>query len=201
MTKLTTYIRENLAKDLLKHRFGDAAAALVADRAAFALKVYNDLYSEAERKKMAALPDGWLGKSSSITVQFGEGSGYGQIEFSGSVYGDVHAVMKAPVNAVYRLVAYHHLRGCAKVYERTHGFSDEYDALRERQEDLATQISQARRQTEAALTKATTLKRLVEIWPEIEPFVEKYADKPKPLPALPTNELNALLDLPVSEAA
>lgn len=201
MTKLTTYIRENLAKDLLKHRFGDAAASLVADRAAFALKVYNDLYSEAERKKMAALPDGWLGKDSDITVQFGDGSGYGKLEFSGSVYGDVHAVLKTPVDTVYRLVIHQHLRGCAKAYERNHEFAAEYDALRERQKDLSTQISQARRQTEAALTKATTLKRLVDIWPEIEPFVEKYVDKPKPLPALPTNELNALLDLPVSEAA
>jgi hypothetical protein len=201
VTKLTTYIRENLSKDLLKHRFGDAAASLVADRAAFALKVYNDIYSEADRKKMAALPEGWLGKDSDITVQFGDGRGYGKLEFSGSVYGDVHAVLKEPVDTVYRLVIHQHLRGCAKAYERTHEFAAEYDALRERQKDLSTQISLARRQTEAALTKATTLKRLVDIWPEIEPFVEKYIDKPKPLPALPTNELNALLDLPVSEAA
>lgn len=200
-TRLTTWIREQITKDVVRHRFADAALELVKDRAALAVDVYNDVYSEAERKKMAALPSGWLGEDRDITVQFGDGRGYEKLSFSGAVYGEVSTVLKDSIEPVDLLVQHRHERGCAKVYELTHPFALRRDDLRARDKDMSEAIRTARRQVEAAVQKATTLNRLIELWPEIEPFASKYEDKPKHLPALPTSELNALLDLPVSEAA
>lgn len=201
MTKLTNWIRESIAKDLMKHRFADQALQLVRDRAALAADVYNDVYCEADRRKMVALPSGWLCSDRNITVQFGDGRGFEQLHFSGAVYGEVGTVLKDPIEPVEMLVTHQHERGCAKVYELTHPFSLRRDDLRARDKDLGEAIRTARRQTEQALLKATTIKRLIELWPEIEPFASDYEEKPKPLPALPTSELNALLGLPVAEAA
>lgn len=200
-TRLTTWTRERITKDVLEHRFSEQALRLVQDRAAFAMDVYNDIYSEADRKKMAALPNGWLPEDNDIRVQLGGSSRYMSLTFNGSTYGPVASVLKDPIERVTLRMRSSDLRGCAKVYDAGHPLAERYDELDTRQRDLNTAIDTAKRQVEAALASATTIKRLIDLWPEIEPFASKYEDKKAPLPALPTTDLNALLDLPVSEAA
>lgn len=201
MTKLTTRIRERIVHDLMQHRFNEDAQKLVADRAVFALDVYDAVYSGAEQKRMAGLPTGWLQESTRIGVQFGGSRGYTQLEFSGDVYGTVRSVMMKKADDVRRRVQHTHESGCAMAFDADHPLSEAYDALAAREKSLCEAIDTAKRQSEAAISNATTAKRLIELWPEIEPFVEKHMDVPKALPILPTSQLNALLDLPVSEAA
>lgn len=73
------------------------------------------------------------------------------------------------------------------------------EALADRKSDLVKRIKEAEAKVTAALT-GTTRAKAIQLWPEIEPFLPVEA-KPAGLPALPTKELNALLDLPVEEAA
>lgn len=53
-----------------------------------------------------------------------------------------------------------------------------------------------RQQAAAALARATTVKRLLEAWPEAAPFIPA-ASQPVQLPAVQTDVLNAALGLPV----
>jgi len=200
--KLTNYMRERIAEALVQHRFNEPALAIIARRAALASKVYNDLYSPADQKKMAALPNGWLPEDDDISVQFGSGSNYTNIDFSGAVYGAIARVLKEPLDRTTRRVASSHVSGCARSYEPTHPFVAEYEALKADTAALVTEIETAERQAKSAIASASTVKRLIEMWPDIEPFAKDYQDETKPsLPALPTDQLNALFKLPVSEPA
>lgn len=201
MTKLTTSMREQIVKAVMVHRFGEIAKALVAERAAFALRVYEDVYSEADRRKMKALPEGWLPTEDDLNIQFGDGRNYTQLTFSGSVWGEVATVLPEPLEKVWLPIINTHRNGCAKAYEPAHSFVAEYIAIKDKTEALAVEIRSARRQAESATNTASTIGRLVEAWPEIEPFTKRFVPTPKQLPAIPTVELNALFKLPVAEAA
>lgn len=201
MTKLTTWMRECIVKDLLKHRFGRAAQEFVALKSALALDVYHDVFSEDERKAMAGLPRGWLPEVAKLGVQFGDGRNYVELSFNGATYGAIAGVLPEGLGAFNMPVPNRNEHGCAKVYEATHAFSERYDALKGRQSDLEREIDTAKRQAEAAIMSASTINKLVTLWPEVEPFTVRHVPKAAPLPALPTSELNALLGLPVTEAA
>lgn len=200
-TRMTTWLRERIAKDVLEHRFSEAAATLVSKRAALAGDVYNDVYTASDRRKMDALPSGWLPEDNDIGVQFDGARGYTQLRFNGAIYGSVATVLKVTLKPVNRRMRANDIRGCVKVYEATHPFTERWNALEGEASDLAKQIEAADRQLKSALASASTIKRLIDMWPEIEPFALKHESEKAPLPALPTKDLNALLDLPVSEAA
>jgi hypothetical protein len=201
MGKLTNYSREKIVRAVLQHRFAEAVAALVAERAAFAKAVYEDIYQLGDRRKMANLPKGWLPEVETIGVQFGDGRSYHALSFSGAEYGSQAKMLAKSIEGLSRRVIHSHSRGCAKVYEVTDHLSVTYRALKERSADLTKQIDDAERQTIAAINSASTVNRLIEIWPEVAPFAIKFDPAPVPLPVLPTKKLNALLDLPVTETA
>lgn len=201
-TRLTVSIRERIANDLLTHKFSAAIGALIADRAAHAHDVYCDIYSKSDRAKMDALPAGWLPESNRIGVQFGSsGRSYVELSFSGAVYGEVNKYRKGTMKHGDRRIISKHVHGCAKVYADDHPLAKAKADLDSKFDDLKTSVSEAAKQVNAALASATTIKRLVEAWPEIEPFARAHEATPPNLPAVPTDRLNKLLDLPVSEAA
>lgn len=199
-TRLTNDIRSSIATLVLRHRFEDEIEALVADRAAFAEEVYNDIYRKPDREKMAALPSGWLPEANRIGAQFGAtGNTYVQLDFAGSVYGNVSKFRKiGDRNDVRRRLLTKHAHGCAKAYEDSHRLSVKHMELDARFGALKSSITTAERQTETALASVGTIKRLIEVWPEVAPFALKFEDAPRNLPTVPTSELNKLLDLPVA---
>jgi hypothetical protein len=202
MGKISKYHREQITRAVLTHRFGAAALVLVNDRAALAAAIYDDLYPAAVRRKMKALPAGWLPFEEGITIQFGDSSrNYETLPFNGAVYGSASRVLEDPLERVSKLVGYSHSRNCAKVYETGHAFCETYQALKARRVELEREIEAASRQTESAIASVSTFGKLLEMWPEIAPFAAPYDNEPAPLPALPTATLNTLLRLPVSEAA
>jgi len=199
-TKLTNHSREQICREVLQHRFSAEVEKLIADRAAFADRVYNDVFSKSAREKMAALPDGWLPEESNIGVQFGSGSSFERLSFDGSFYGELRNAVKddgAEKEAVHRRIPYR-LRGCAKAYEPDHKLSVAFDALEARMKDLKKQFYEARATVNSALLNVTTLNKLVETWPEVAPFIARFNAAPVKLPAIPTDQLNKLLDLPVA---
>jgi len=203
MTKLTNWMREGITKKVMIHRFREQADALVTDYAVLAADVYVDIYSEIERKRMDALPEGWLPTSEGVYVQFGEGGrNYHRLNFDGDLYsaGSRYASPRKD-RMKRRVLAKHDGSRCMKVYDDQHELARRASDLRDRESEISKAADAAQRQIEAALRSASTIKRLVEMWPEIEPFAAEYVDRPAPVPALPTEQLNRLLDLPVSEAA
>lgn len=194
-TKLTNWIREQIVADLMAHRFTKACDKLVKDRAALAVKVYRDFYSRSLLAKIEALPEGWLPTGSDITAQF---SGrVDSLAFSGAVYGLV-SKYRTKTDAAFRPFLSKDVGRVVAVYDASHPLAIIHAELAGRQKELTEQIEAARRQAEVAVNSATTINRLIELWPEVEPFARKHESAKVPLPALPTSELNALLDLPVA---
>lgn len=194
-TKLTNWIREQIVADLMAHRFTKACDKLVKDRAALAVKVYRDFYPRALLAKIEALPEGWLVSDNDIHASFsGRVDG---LPFNGGVYGAV-GKYRTSTEAVSRPFLSKDYGRVVAVYDAAHPLAVLHAELSARQNEIVTQIDAAKRQAVAAVNSATTINRLIELWPEVEPFARKHESAKVPLPALPTSELNALLDLPVA---
>jgi len=201
MTRLTNILRESIAKAVLTHRFQEDIANLTSDRAALADDVYCDIYSKTTREKMGALPKGWLTESNSIGVQFGENSrSYENLTFNGEFWGRIGKYCPVPSREDRRRVFATHGHGCVKVYTEDHELSRQHAELMARHDDLKTTVELAERQVSAALASASSISRLISLWPEVEPFAGPFDVKPEKLPAVPTDVLNKLLELPVSES-
>lgn len=200
-TRLTNTSRERIAHAVLTHRFQEPVEALIADRAAFAEEVYNDVYRKADREKMAALPKGWLPETNAINVQFGEtGRSYESLQFTGAIYGGVATTRKPDDKRekIERRAFSNRVHGCTKVYDANHRLAKKYADLDMRFTDLKTAFEAAKRQVELAIASASTINRLVEMWPEVEPFARSFDNQPLKVPALQTAKLNEILDLPVA---
>lgn len=199
-TRLTNDLRDTIASDILRHRFNEQVDALIADRAALADAIYNDIYRKSDREKMEALPKGWLPEETNIGVQFGSSSSrYENVEFNGHFYGKLGALRtKREDERVTRRVPHKHRSGCAKVYEETHKLALRHQELDARWSAMKAEFDAASRQIMAALASVSTIKRLIEVWPEVAPFASKHEDAPRQLPSVPTEKLNEMLGLPVA---
>lgn len=200
-TRLTSSIREAIAKAVMKHRYEATVKALIEEKAAFGMMVYEDLYSKATREKMNALPEGWLSTSDNVAVTFG--ATYDRVYFNGYTHGKILSVVSSEdrrKGGSLRLWGKHE-HGCAKVYEASHPLAEANFKLDAKERELKTQFDETRRQVDAALAAVTTVKKLIEVWPEIAPFCIEFENEKPHLPALPTSKLNAILDMPISEAA
>lgn len=197
--RLTNEIREEITTAMLRHRFSKEVAKLVALRAKLADRVYRDLYSPADRKKMEALPDGWLPVDDDVQCRF-QGS-YQRLKFNGGIWGDLYFLIDKEVEVVNRRLAAKHKSSCAKVYDGGHPIAEAYAEVEGVTKDLTERFKDAKRQIKSALSRATTTTRLIELWPEVRPFCSDYEHAAPSLPAIQTSALNAMLDLPVSEAA
>jgi hypothetical protein len=200
--RLTNEIREEISTAMLRHKFSAELSALVADRAEFALAVYFDLYKVADRKRIDALPDGWLPTSSEI--KYRAGASYESTPFNGRFHGDLNTALpitKEPVKSVYLPFAEKHNRSCVASYDTDHKLAVQHSELQTRFKDISSRYEVAKGQVRAALSRANTTGRLIELWPEAQPFCKPYEAAAPALPTIRTAALNALLDLPVSEAA
>lgn len=196
-TRLTTAIREKIVADLLRHRFENDVVDYRDNMASLASAVYEDLYSESDRVLLDSMPEGWMPVEASIGVTFADS--YTRLYFGGYLTGDMAAM--SSYEAVYRPFAAKHRGGCVKTYEARHKLAIRAEKLSAQKDSLKEKISEAKRAANSALSSVATVKRLIEGWPEIAPFAAKYEGEKPALPALPTNILNNILDLPVSEAA
>jgi hypothetical protein len=203
--RLTSNLREQISLAVLRHRFSAEVGELMAERAALADDIYNDVYRKADRDRIDSLPDGWLPKSVCATAQFGESrSSYQQINFSGSMSGMLHKLRPEPhktLNEASRRVPSKHQYGCWKVYEATHKLAIRHDKLRDAVSDLESRVRVCEKQIEQALNSVSTATALVKAWPEVAPFVSAIVPVERQAVALPVATLNDMLKLPVKKAA
>lgn len=196
MTRLTNDIREAITNDILKHRFTDDLDKLREQRAAFALKVYNDIFPTKTQEHMETLPDGWLPRSNNIGVQFGYGHNFTRLSFNGSFDSGILVRLSTKIDNVFKRILASKEHGCAKSYDPQHPLTQAADRLNYKRKDLADQIDVAKKSIETALSKVSSIGRLIETWPEVAQFVNKHETGKPQLPSLPTDHLNELLRLP-----
>lgn len=203
MTRLTKDIKETLLKKLLVHAYKDRVQEAINANAHFAVKVYNDAFAK-DLKQVNALPKGWLVTDTDITVQFGPT--VQRLYFRGTLgaysLSDVLRPCGAQIvyDTSYPFPA-NKKDTVVKQYDGVHPLVSEFDSLKAKFSDLETEIHRATKTIEAAMNSVTTVKKLIEVWPEVEEFAKPYLDQVPNLPSIPRQELNALLDLPPETAA
>lgn len=201
--RLTVYMRENIVRDLIQHRFSGQIDALIADQADFAKRVRADILGD-DAKKIARLPKGWVPEESDIGVRFGDDQRlYTRLSFSGDteIYGPLsQAAKNGSRTAVNARLPASMAHGCAHAYSASHPLSIEWEKLTYRRENLKEEIKKAKALATATLAKFSTPKRLATEWPEVAPFLPAAATA-HAVPAIPVEVLNTTFDLPVEEAA
>ncbi len=126
--------------------------------------------------EMKRLPANFFDTNASIMVNLGGQS--------------VHLkVSKCPVGYVHYSTGY----TPARSYAADHPFSERHSVLYSRKKDLEERSAVARKHAYSVIYSCVTCKQLVEVWPEVEPFVSPFmkAGSPQQMAlAVPVKELN-----------
>lgn len=185
--RLTEFIRKQILEAVLKHAFDVPEKELKEGQHALGDAVYKDVYPAKVREQMAALPEGFLPTEGHIRVQF---DGSGSRGFTAVYFGEERRIAKD-----------HDRYSAAKVYPAKHAFSAHFDKLKRAEENLKGLKDTAKASAKSVLESVTTVKRLIEVWPEVEQFARPYAEEaPTRAIALPIQELNRSLGLPPKAA-
>jgi hypothetical protein len=176
--RLNQRMRDAILLRLMKHAFGEREKQLKKDECFLGKDIYDDLYPSGLRKKMRALPDGFLRKSTSITVAFG--GQRANVSFGG-----------------FRPIANDHdsYQG-AKSYDASDELSVRHFEIEARARLLKEEKDRARSMAKVTLDACNSIKVLLELWPEAKPFVADFTSL-KPVLALTVSikDLNSQLGL------
>ena len=190
--KLTVSMREKIVKDIMIHRFRKQADQFTKEHLELVDKFYREIYCDATRQKMDALPNGWLPHETNFRIK--TPSTYYHI-YTYRVYDpDVSNIASEVQGKKYRVP--YHLHHATHVIDNLN-LINEYEVLREKIGDLRAEMRKAKNTLSGNLSKFNTTKQLVDAWPEVRPFIKVDEDIKVQLPAVPVKELNELLDLPV----
>jgi hypothetical protein len=195
--RLTISNKRIISGKILTYRFKKDADNLVRRYRALANDVYNDIYPESMRKKMAELPNGWLPEVSHFSASFG--GEYGSLYFDGPSLGNNYSYgvkfNERDDDETKRLMLSKDRSGAVKVYDANHRFCDEYRELRNLSKDFEARMREGFAKIQQAFKLSSTVQGLKAKWPEVAPFLGDL--DPPPVPALPTAELNSYFELPV----
>lgn len=184
--RLTNELRRKIRKAVLEHRFASDEAALKETEDSIGKAVYDELYPDGSpaRDRLFSSPvDGEYCWTNEVHCVF-KGN-HGSKTF---LLPESRPFLHKHVR-VYENSAYVEIGPDGHIAVLRQKYKDRKDSLDEARKDAGSLVW-------AVLEKATTIKKLVEIWPEIEPFIPQDVTAPVVnLPAVPTEEINALLGL------
>lgn len=176
--KLTNLTRRHIRERILEHKFRGWNEKFAKRKAALAEAIYKDVFSAKERKLMASLPDGWLPEVNSIKVEF-DGQGR-RVRFD--------EPKRMPQSAA---IGYDPV----KSYAADHPLCRKWVALGDEEVDRQKERAELENKLNAILWSVSTTEKLVEVWPEAAPFLEKVeAAKINP-PPIDVSDLNSALGL------
>lgn len=194
MARLSNYTREKMATALVKHRFAERGAQLVAESQELFRLAYDHHHSAEDRKHIAALakrhPRG-LKKDTSFDLNVS-----GRRLTVGAQYVGKH--WRAEIEARYTLADADNYPGMgieadSELGKRAVAYQDAETKLRE-DADLAY------REALGALNQFNTGKRLAEDWPEAMPVIgDLIPEDDRALPVVQVAGLNSKFGLPPSE--
>lgn len=183
MTRLTNSIKEEILEEALNFKFSKEEAEIEKKRKELANDVYNDIYSKKTQEIMTGIPKGYLPTDVDCYVQFCN-------EYTRVFWGD------------RRLIAYKHCNtNAVKVYNETHKLTLKFLAIKEEYRDWRHRRSNARLSISTILNSVSTVKKLIEVWPEGKRFIKNLEAEKVALPALPIAEVNKMLGLIPVEGA
>lgn len=182
-TRLTMDIKDSIIRDLMKRSFNKKTEALVKADKAFALEIYDALYPADTLANMKALPEGFFRRAMGLTLST-----------SNSYYGRDYKFDDPKM-----VGACHH--GLIDDKDLPPEILDKHLKLIAKHKKLETDICDAKRTARAIMNSVTTIKRLIEVWPEIKKIAEPYDEGriPSNVPMVQLQEVNAMFELPPNE--
>lgn len=187
--RLSQEDRDDIYTELALRAFGARREEVEDLRDELANAVYNDLYPPATLKKMKSLPEGWLAKDTDV-----------QVKIAGA-YLSVYFRKGRGKNRTSdtRIMAFSHIRGCVAIYDGGSPIAELYERFLKIKTDLENEEQAARAEGYAALNRATTLRQLIEAWPDIEPIAKKVFGslESSTMPVVAVEKLNERFKLPV----
>lgn len=196
--RLTNDIRDAIVRAVITNRFLKDVEALRDEWSTLAVMTYDDIYDDKTQRKMKNLPNGWLPETDTITVELG--SSHTRLTFDPYMRGFGLVKIDGPSKTTKKRVpSSDNSHRVVKQYEASHPLAKKRDELAGRSTDLKELIDSATTGARQMVHSVSTMKKLLEQWPEVEPFAQPYIDKPSAatLPAVPISSLNAKLGLPV----
>lgn len=151
--RLTSDLRSQILSHLMECAFGARERELKKAQDALTETIKNTLLPKSLVEKMDQLPKGSFPVVNAIYVQ---------------VNGKHHTRhFNPPIRVPY------YLKGNTQQFGAESAIAKEHHRLELLKDDLEKQRNEAKAATRAALESVTTLKRLIEVWPEVEPFAKK----------------------------
>ena len=215
--RINAFIRDNIVDALLKQGFESQTRDLILLGQRLANDVFIDLVGRDNIKKLDGLPKGWVPSVSKFTVNC-EGQKH-QLAFNGQIsFGSGDTNLLKTVDREW--IKTHRFSERRIPYTKLERFSSSstlgsltadnelcqrVQSLAQDREDLKEQHRAAKRQALATLKSVTTIKRLIDIWPEVEPYASPFefgkgSNPTSSALTLPTAKLNEMLGLKADAA-
>lgn len=185
--KLTHTMRALITNRALEHRFAEAEAALVERRFNLADKIYEKIYPAKVRELMAQLPDGFLESDKCL---------YYAIRVKDAnfpIYDDIMLREARPMAQNVRRYEPSMLDSESTIAKQLHQLNRDRGALHDEKHKARLEIT-------GALSSFTTVKALLDAWPEVEPFLPPVVAMDRTLPVVPVEQLNKTFKLPVKKS-
>lgn len=195
--KLTNSMRDRLRNEVIRHRFLPLLKQMQPEIAELAQLCYNRVFTAEEVLRMENAPRGWLPKNDDITARLA--GKVTSLSFSGWFSTDC-SIPFYTTEQVYRVFTATTMEAVNLVLDARDDISIRYERHQQQLTKIHAQVTSARAQINSVTNRASTTGRLIDLWPEVEPFVVSLWGGPTaPLPVVQTAELNKLLGLPIEE--
>lgn len=178
--KLTIKMREQIASDLMKHAFGAEKDKLTKAEGALAVKAYNEKYTNEQLAAMDVLGSTFLHTSGGMECLVEREDVPGKYDYCYLRFYDEASLVCSKGTYV---------KLSADLSEKVRAHLREKDKLNKLEESTFASAM-------GVLNSVTTVKRLVEVWPEVEAFAPKPEAATTNLPALQLDKINNILGLP-----
>lgn len=173
--RLTNSLRNDVAERVIHDTFDHLESDLEKRESAIANKVLDWHIGEGNLKLMNQLPLEFFGATDRLPVA-SKDDGVKYLFLKGS--------RRIPANMQY---------GLAVDLPGTNGMWREIRAVKSEIAAMNAAKNELREKTMALLNSVQTVKRLVEVWPEVEKYLPKQAEQTENLPAVRAEDLNAMI--------
>lgn len=204
--KITPSVTDRLTSEILKSKQKDDREKLKQLKAELADKVYNSVYTPDLLEKMRELYEinrGFFFMGKSMQCAFA-GKHSGELEFAG----DEKRLMAANVGGFSGGIRCNHPSKFSKegdcwiLFDADHEFTKNFEVIAKSELRLYEEAIQLSKEIRAVIDSVNTTKKLIEIWPECEPFLQIiFPDENKPATNLAPviSTLNNKLGLPAKQ--
>lgn len=179
--KLTNYSRDQIIANAMNGAFDAEFKAINKRMSELAMKCYRKVVSEEDEKKARKAPVEFLSLTNSVNLHFFDPDTHRRIGTENSI-------------EIAKVMPFHTRSACGYVNVEDRDLYIEFQAINSDREALYEKKRNLKDSIRRTVYSTTSLKKLIEMWPEVEGFLPASMTAPKPqLPALPVADLNAAL--------